>query len=53
MTLPGLPIIKLYGGTSLVTTAPDPIKAYSPIVIPQSMVELAPILADLLTKVLW
>jgi UDP-2-acetamido-3-amino-2,3-dideoxy-glucuronate N-acetyltransferase len=38
-------------GTSFVTTAPEPIMAYSPIVTPQTIVALAPILADLLTNV--
>ena len=39
------------GGTSLVTTAPEPIIAYSPIVTPQTIVAFAPILADFLTEV--
>ena len=39
-------------GTSLVTTDPEPISAYSPIVTPQIMVALAPIDADFFTRVL-
>ena len=47
-TLPGLPTTKENGSTSLVTTAPDSIKAYSPIVTPHIIVAFAPILADFL-----
>ena len=49
--LPGLPMTKAKSGMSLVTTAPAPIKAYLPIVLPQTIVAFAPIDADFLTKV--
>ncbi len=41
-----------YGGISFVTTAPEPISAYSPIVTPQTIVAFAPIDADFFTSVL-
>ena len=44
-------ITKVNGGTSFVTTVPDPIRAYSPIVTPHIIVAFAPILADFLTSV--
>ena len=44
--LAGLPTTNAKGGTSLVTTDPEPTMAYSPIVTPHIMVALAPILAD-------
>ena len=49
--LPGFPTTNEKSGTSLVITAPAPIKAYFPIVIPQTIVAFAPIVADFLTKV--
>ena len=48
----GFPTTNANGGTSFVTTAPDPIIAYSPIVTPQTIVALAPMLADFLISVL-
>src|SRR2546425_2314388 len=39
----GTPTISPYAGTSEVTTAPAPMKAYSPSVTPQTMVAFAPI----------
>jgi hypothetical protein len=39
----GTPTIKAYAGTSLRTTAPAPMKQYSPRVTPQTMVAFAPI----------
>src|ERR1035441_6187622 len=47
----GFPTIKAYAGTSRVTTAPAPINAYSPIVIPQTIVLFAPIEAPRFTRV--
>ena len=48
---PGLPMTRAKSGTSLVITEPEPIRAYSPIVIPHSIVALAPILADFFIRV--
>src|SRR5690606_28746163 len=48
----GFPTHSVFGGISLKTTLPAPIIAFSPIVIPGSMVALAPIEAPLLTRVL-
>ena len=45
----GLPTTKENEGTSFVTTAPAPIKEYSPIETPALMVEFAPTLAPLPT----
>ena len=39
------------GSTSFVTTAPAPIKQYSPKVMPQIIVELAPSVAPFFTRV--
>ena len=39
---PGTPTIKEYGNTFFVTTAPAPIKEYSPISNPQIIVAFAP-----------
>ena len=47
----GLPATRVLGGTSFVTTDPAAIIAFSPIVIPQSIVELAPIDAPFFTVV--
>ena len=47
----GTPAISAKAGTSFVTTAPAAMKAYSPIVWPQTMVALAPIVAPRLTSV--
>ena len=51
MILPGFPITTACAGTSLVTTAPAPIMAHSPIVIPQTIVAFAPIEAPYFTMV--
>ena len=48
---PGFPITNANAGTSLVTTDPEPIRAYSPMVMPQIMVAFAPIEADFFTSV--
>ena len=40
--VPGLPTIIEFGGTSLQTTAPAPIRECCEIVLPQTMVLLAP-----------
>ena len=45
---PGFPTTSEKAGTSLVTTAPEPMRAYSPIVTPQTIVAFAPMLADFL-----
>ena len=45
----GFPTTKAYAGMVFVTTAPAPIKAYSPILCPQTIVELAPMEAPLPT----
>jgi hypothetical protein len=47
----GTPAISAYGGTSLVTTAPAATNAHSPMVTPQTMVALAPMLAPWHTRV--
>ena len=49
--LAGLPYTKAYGRTSLVTTEPAPMNANSPITIPHTIVEFAPIVAPFLTRV--
>src|SRR5512134_515239 len=49
--LAGTPTIRPYDGTSAVTTAPAPMKAYSPTVTPQTTVALAPIVAPRRTRV--
>jgi len=46
-TRPGLPTTNPYTGTSLVTTVPDLMRAYSPIIKPQTMVAFTPIDANL------
>src|ERR671923_1968725 len=48
----GTPSTNAWSGTSLVTTAPAPTKAYRPTVVPQTSVELAPRVAPRLTIVL-
>src|SRR4030065_1555152 len=50
-TLAGLPATIVQLGTSLVTTAPAPTIAYSPIVTPARMVALEPMDAPFLTRV--
>src|SRR5215467_2740879 len=47
----GTPTTRAWAGTSRVTTAPAPTKAYSPIVTPQTIVEFAPKDAPRLTSV--
>src|SRR3989304_4303550 len=47
----GFPNTRPNGGTSFVTTLPAPTMAYSPIVIPQIIVEFAPMLEPFLTTV--
>src|SRR5262249_43113441 len=47
----GLPTTRAKSGTSRVTTAPAPMNAYSPIVTPQTIVQLAPKVAPRRTKV--
>ena|SRR6056297_1110181 len=47
----GLPYTSACAGTSLVTTAPAPINACCPIVMPQTIVALAPMLAPRPTRV--
>ncbi len=47
----GTPATSAYGGTSFVTTAPAPTKAYAPSVTPQTIVALAPIEAPRWTSV--
>ncbi len=47
----GTPATTVFGGTSFVTTEPAPISAFSPIVIPQSMVALEPMDAPFFTMV--
>ena len=47
----GFPATIVLAGTSLVTTDPAPINAFSPMVMPQSMVALLPIDAPFLIKV--
>src|SRR5690606_41077978 len=47
----GTPTITARAGTSPVTTAPAPTKAYSPMVAPQTMVAFAPMLAPRRTRV--
>src|SRR6266511_143909 len=49
--LPGLPTTRAKSGTSFTTTAPAPIKAYCPIVTPQTIVQLAPRVAPRCTNV--
>jgi hypothetical protein len=49
--LAGFPAAIEDGGTSLVTTAPAPIIAFSPIITPASIVALEPIEAPFFTKV--
>ena len=49
--LAGLPIQSVLSGTFLVTTLPAPIIAFSPIIIPPNIVELAPIDAFFFTIV--
>jgi hypothetical protein len=51
MILAGLPATVVLGGTSLVTTLPAPIIAYSPIVIPPKRVAPEPMAAPFFTKV--
>src|SRR5208282_6807298 len=51
ITLAGLPATTAPGGTSLVTTLPAPIIAFSPIVIPQSSVVPEPIEAPRFIRV--
>ena len=41
----GLPTTSAKSGTDLITTAPAPMNEYRPIVIPQTIVALAPIVA--------
>jgi hypothetical protein len=43
MTFAGTPAAKLFGGTSLVTTAPAPITVFSPMVTPPRIVAAAAI----------
>ena len=50
--LAGTPTTNAYGATSLLTTAPAPMKAYSPIVIPQIIVEFAPMVTPFLHEYL-
>ena len=47
-----LPTTKAKGGILFVTTAPEPIIEYSPIIIPHIIVAFAPILTDFRTIVL-
>jgi hypothetical protein len=47
----GTPAIRAKGGTSFVTTAPAAMKQYSPSLLPQTMVALAPIVAPRFTSV--
>ena len=47
----GTPTTSAWAGTSRLTTAPAPTKAYSPIVLPQTMVLLAPSVAPRWTRV--
>ena len=47
----GTPTTSAWAGTSRLTTAPAPTKAYSPIVVPQTMVQLAPSVAPRCTRV--
>src|SRR5690606_23958073 len=49
--LAGLPNTSAYGATVFVTTEPAPIKAYSPMSFPQTIVALAPIEAPFPTWV--
>ena len=51
--LAGFPTTIAKSGTSLVTTAPAPIKEYFPNMLPQIIVAFAPIEADFLTKVFY
>src|SRR5215471_11279692 len=50
-TRAGLPATIVFGGTSLVTTLPAPIRAFSPMVTPQSTVAPEPIEAPFFTTV--
>ena len=52
MIFAGTPATTVFGETSLVTTDPAPIRAFSPIVIPHKMVALDPIEAPFFTMVL-
>src|SRR4051794_6740131 len=47
----GTPAISAYGATSRFTTAPAPMKQYSPSVVPHTMVAFAPIDAPRFTSV--
>src|SRR5690606_26627327 len=47
----GLPTTSACAGTGLVITAPAPMKAYGPILLPQTIVALAPTVAPLPTCV--
>src|SRR5262249_16234461 len=49
--LAGAPTANPLSGTSFVTTAPAPMRAYRPIVIPQMIVQLAPSVAPFFTSV--
>src|SRR5215475_14208789 len=49
----GTPTTRAWAETSLVTTAPAPTNAYSPIVTPQTIVEFAPKDAPRRTSVRW
>jgi hypothetical protein len=51
--LAGLPTQVSLDGTFLVTTAPAPMRAFNPIVIPGKIVAFAPILAPSLTRVVF
>src|SRR5919108_1775684 len=51
MTLAGFPATMALGGTSLVTTLPAPIMAFSPTVIPHNNVALEPMEAPRFTTV--
>src|SRR5574343_1411654 len=48
----GFPTTVVSGGTSFVTTDPAPTTAFSPMITPQRIVLLAPIVAPFLTRVL-
>ena len=49
----GLPATVMSGNTSLVTTLPAPIMAFSPMTIPPRMVDPDPIEAPFFTVVVW
>ncbi len=51
MRCAGTPTTSAKSGTSRLTTAPAPTKACSPIVVPQTMVQLAPSVAPRFTSV--